>query len=694
MLYVAADTETARFGPGRQAPALACISAKYERGRALIHWHDAQQFLDEVLLEPGYTIVGHNIAYDMAVIAANHPKYLPAIFKMYDEGRVRDTMIREKLLDIALGRFRGYHTEPTYEERKKGLTKGYWVTLLYDLDNVYYRYTKKRLDKSTWRLRYGELRKFPLAQWPAGAIEYPLKDVDATWDVFYGQSEAGSWVNREVRKNFTRIDEPDVFADEAAQCRAGFWIQLMRVWGIRTRRDRVMKLRRESLALYEKTVKFLQSTEVCPDCSALLSNSTCDVHGVFPKQVSEEKEDKRGRKQTKLVTIEADTLVRANGVRNTAAAKARMVMVMGGESNCRRTKKGGIQLDEDACTASGDPLLQEYSTLSKIQSVVKKDIPALLKGLTMPIHANFNSLIATGRTSCSKPNIQNIRRLPGIRECFIPRKGNVFLDADYDGLELRTLAQVCLKIVGWSKLAETLNSGWDPHLMVAAEILNITYEEATAREKDEDVFNARQTAKVANFGFPGGLGIEALILFAKKTYGVALTPESAKKLKRQWFAAFPEMEYYFQHINNLCSEDPVENMALVEHLFVKRLRGGIRYTVACNSYFQGLGSDATKNAGWLIAKACYIDKDSPLFGCRIVNYIHDQFLVEAPEERAHEACMELARLMVEGAKPYLPDVVPTVKKPLVARCWSKNAKPVKDKNGRLIPWQDDFDAAA
>lgn len=38
--------------------------------------------------------------------------------------------------------------------------------------------------------------------------------------------------------------------------------------------------------------------------------------------------------------------------------------------------------------------------------------------------------------------------------------------------------------------------------------------------------------------------------------------------------------------------------------------------------------------------------------------------------------MEMKRLMIEGAKPYLPDVPPTVKKPLVARCWSKKAQQV------------------
>lgn len=689
MYHLAWDTETARFGPGRWAPALACMVFKHKHGQALIHWKDAKEILEEVILDPGYILIGHNIAYDLAVAAAKFPHLMPAIFEMYDQDRVRDTMIRQKLLDIAQGIFRGYAAPPSREDIKKGLKRGHWVTLNYSLDDCYYRYTRKHLEKDKWRTGYGELIPLPLSMWPEGAKEYPLKDGEATWTVFWEQEDVASWWNGEVAKHFTRIEDPDVFADEPDQCRAAFWIHLMKVWGIRTDRKRVKKLRIEAQQKHEETLQFLQSQKICPECSRLLSGNACDVHGVFPKVNREMAKDRRGRSYLKTTRVEAASLVKADGVRDTKMAKARMAYVMGGEGNCRRTKKGEIQLDKDACEASQDELLKSYSELTQIKSVVTKDIPALLRGIHMPIHSNFNSLIATGRTSSSGPNIQNIRRLPGIRECFIPREGKVFLDADYDGLELRTLAQVCLKIVGWSKLADTLNSGKDPHLMVAAEILDISYEEAFARNErgDSAVDDARQTAKVANFGFPGGLGIEALILFARKAYNVPLTEESAKRLKRQWIAAFPEMELYFRHINELCSEDPVDGMALVEQLFSRRMRGGIRYTVACNSYFQGLGSDATKRAGWLLAKACYVDKNSPLYGCRIVNYIHDQFLIEAPEEIAHEACMEMVRLMIKGTKPFLPDVPATIKKPLVARCWSKKAKPVKDKNGKLIPWE-------
>jgi DNA polymerase-1 len=393
-------------------------------------------------------------------------------------------------------------------------------------------------------------------------------------------------------------------------------------------------------------------------------------------------------------------LVKHDGVKNTKVAKLRMQHVMGGLDHCRLTEKGFVSLDSEACNMSDDPLLQEYAALTSLQTVVSKDIPALKLGRQFPVHSNFKSLQATGRTSSAGPNIQNIRQLPGIRECFVPRKGKVFVTADWDGLELRTLAQTCMKLFGKSKLAEVLNRGVDPHLTVASTILKISYQEAFRRNEaqDQEVHQARQTGKIANFGFPGGLGYDALILFAKRTYKIELTYEEAKQLKIDWMEAFPEMRQYFDHIGNLCNNHEGHDgrgATTIEQLFSKRIRGKIPFTVACNTYFQGLGSEATKNAGWLISKACYIDKSSPLYGWRIVNYIHDEFILEGPIEEGHAAAMELKRLMILGSEPYLPDVPPTVTKPMVVSCWSKKAKQVwkiggdkpKNDSDTLVPWE-------
>jgi DNA polymerase-1 len=262
----------------------------------------------------------------------------------------------------------------------------------------------------------------------------------------------------------------------------------------------------------------------------------------------------------------------------------------------------------------------------------------------------------------------------------------VFASADYDQGELRTLAPVCLRWLGHSKLAEVLNSGLDPHMIVAAQILGKPYDWCVTNKKSHEVSDARQTAKVANFGFPGGLGYEKLVLFARMAYHVTLTIAKAKELKAQWFAAYPEMREYFKYIERLKRADGTFS---VEHLFSRRLRAGIFYCVACNSPFQGLLADAAKNAGYLIARGCYRDRESPLFGCRIVNFIHDEFIVEVPDDgplyvKATAAANELSRLMRVGGDPFLPDV-PLTADPLLMRRWSKKAKAIWV-DGHLEPW--------
>ncbi|NCX22192.1 MAG: S1 RNA-binding domain-containing protein, partial [Betaproteobacteria bacterium] len=86
----------------------------------------------------------------------------------------------------------------------------------------------------------------------------------------------------------------------------------------------------------------------------------------------------------------------------------------------------------------------------------------------------------------SSPNIQNLPRKGGMRECFVPRPGYVFAAADYEQMELRTVAQVCLAQFHFSRLAEALNAGLDPHLEMAARIVGVSYEEALRRKKAGD----------------------------------------------------------------------------------------------------------------------------------------------------------------------------------------------------------------
>lgn len=666
LVIVAFDTETELTRPGCKAPPLVCLTWQFsgQDSPNILHGRDpaAKATFLGWLSNPDVTMVGHFVAYDMTVCAAAWPDLLPLIFAKYEADQVTDTMLREKLFDIEVGHYRGYADE-----------RGVWRKNDYNLDGVARRRAGMKLRKDGWRLRYAEFLNIPVSGWAAKAVElmadaqqaldaglvdkdltaivegtpedvirYPLEDARATLAVYEGQARSGS-----------------AFADEYRQACASFWLTLMSAWGMRTHGPGVV------------TLKVLTGKEISKLESGL---------------------------------VEAG-LIRKDGSRDTKKATARMLEVMGWVSYpdpaskshftyekfrpdarpLRKTAGGGISLDRDACKASDDLLLTNYGEVAQLKAVLSKDVPMLEAGTQLPVHSRFD-MASSGRTTSSSPNIQNLRRLPGIREAFVPRPGMVFAQADYPGLELRTLAQVCIDLFGQSELARLLNEGNDPHLAVASKILGISYAEAKANKKRKDVDNARQIGKVANFGFPGGLGFEKLCLFAKKTYDVTIAPEEAKALKRTWQETFPEMRAFFAHVGQLC--DGPDGEGSVVQLRSFRVRGGSTYTAACNTYFQGLGADATKAAGFAISKACYVDKASPLFGSRIANYVHDEFLVETPLANGHEAAHELSRIMREEANRWLPDVpfkAPDPE-PLLMSVWSKDAIAIHDVNGRLVPW--------
>jgi DNA polymerase-1 len=681
MRTLAIDSETERFRPGCMAPRPVCFTWQRPGVEAkIVHASDARPLLLDWLRDPETLFTGAHIAYDFAVIGAAHPDLLPLIFAAYENDRVTDVQVRQKLLDIASGCYRGRIGE-----------RGKWLAYEYGLDALSLRCAGIRLQKDAWRMSYGEFLDVPMSRWTerakelqaraserlaAGGLdekeakglqemvdgdasrctEYPLDDARATLAVHQAQEKHAH----------------PYLADQYRQARAAWWLYLNSVWGLRTDAEGVATLRRETQAsLDEVEADLIETGLVRPD-------GTRDTKAAARRMVEIMAREKRPLRRTASHRFECAALESlANGM---------------ADEPCH------VCLDAEACQASEDPTLIDYAEYSTLKKVLSNDIPALEGGITYPVHPRYD-LADTGRTTCSRPNIQNLRRKAGIREAFVPRPGRVFGVADYPQLELYTLAQCCARWIGKSRLAEALNAGLDPHLALAATILRTTYAEASSRHEagDVEVDDVRQLAKKANFGLPGGMGIARFHLIVKKD----LKPEQVarllgdssdaqvarlQQLKEEWFATWPEMRAYFQRVSGLCETST--GTAVVETLFTKRIRGGAYYCAACNNGFQALGADCAKEAGFRIARAMYVEGGNPLFGSRTVAFVHDEFVIEADEAKAHDAAHELARLMVEGANAYLPDVpIPMSKmKPVLMRRWSKKAKQVFVE-GRLVPWE-------
>ena len=95
----------------------------------------------------------------------------------------------------------------------------------------------------------------------------------------------------------------------------------------------------------------------------------------------------------------------------------------------------------------------------------------------------YTSIKNTGRTSCSRPNIQNPPRKQGVRECYVPLPGYVLTACDYSTLELCTLAQVCYQMYGESKMRDLINDGRDLHRYYCSFVYEKPESEVTKNER-------------------------------------------------------------------------------------------------------------------------------------------------------------------------------------------------------------------
>ncbi len=632
------DTETYLFEPGNMAPKIVCITWCDDEYVDIAVGDDMETKALQ-LLESGEVLVGHNVAYDAAVLMANYPDLIGPIFAAYDEGRVHCTLVREKLLDIARGQHfirKGRYSLAKIAERYKIIPKG-------SLD-------EDKTGPDAWRLHYSELDGIALEDWDEKAVNYAMNDAVITRAVHAAQS---------IRAKRIDYDLPD----QEAQVRAALALHLAGVWGVHTDPSRVEPLRartRKKLAeLADELIKVGLAT--------------------------------RRTKRNGVVEFKKNTKELRDRVRQWHQDHGLPIPLTA--SGLTSADKETLEDIDDESGEFGIEVYQEYSTLQKSGSTY---IERLVEGYDFPIHARFNVLVNTGRTSCAGPNLQNQPRpvkgeTISVREAFIPRDGHVFVACDYDTQETRTWAEVCMRLIGWSKLADSYNDDpdFDPHTALAVGQLitdeSISYEEGLKRKKikDDVVYEMRQRAKIPNFGLPGGMGVRGLRKFARG-YGARLSEEDAKELIEAWGKQWPESVPYFAHVSALVGS--YGSHGQLTHLAFGRVQGRVTYTKAANAYWSGLASDCSKAALWEASRRCYTVRTSALYGCRIWNFVHDEIILEAPENRAHEAAMELQVLMVEAMERFTLHVPARASAAIMPR-WYKEAEAVYDDSGRMIPWE-------
>lgn len=479
----------------------------------------------------------------------------------------------------------------------------------YSLANLASKYLQKELDKHTWRTGYEELDPKPLSEWPQGAIDYAIEDAITTKELFDVQG---------IRES--------LLPSSCAQARASFWLHLCAARGMRTDPLALMDLEHAARESMDRAIRTLEEA------------------GLLSKVMVGRKPNKTwGGKYKK----------------NQKLAQARLLEI---NPNCKKTATGKPSITEETISEIRDDILEAYVQYSNADRE-RAYIEMLKTGTRQPIHTRFTEVLKTGRTSATA-RFQNPPRSGGFRECFIPRPGHVFIAADYSGLELAAFAQVCYRILGYSRMRDVINDGRDVHTWAAAQLLGMSYEEAYPQRKSGKVGETRQMMKAWNFGKLAAMGYERFSAWAHKAYNVELSRERHDTVDRLWHGLFPEVKDYHRWVNNHYDWDYIGETKRTQTPF--QLRPGGMYfhsrtfTQVANLHFQGLAAVGAKEAGWLLIKN----------GLQLVNFVHDEFISEERAPVAEEKLTLMQELMIQGMQKHIPDVkISTEGK--VMRRWEK-----------------------
>jgi DNA polymerase I-like protein with 3'-5' exonuclease and polymerase domains len=263
----------------------------------------------------------------------------------------------------------------------------------------------------------------------------------------------------------------------------------------------------------------------------------------------------------------------------------------------------------------------------------------------------------SGRFSCTEPNLQQVpseHTAPGLRGCFVPAPGHVFVIADYAQIELRVAAH----LAPCDALRRVFREGRDPHRATAATL--------TGREESTITDRERQLAKAVNFGFLFGMGARRFRGYARDSYGLELDEHEASAAREAFFATFPGIAAWHRRVRALSRRAETEDVTVTTVLGRrKRFRAGeLSYNAALNIPVQGTAAEGFKLAMTRLLPALRE------IGGRGVLVVHDEYLAEVPAERAEQGRVRVETIM-RHAMSELVDSVPIEVEAKVARSWAE-----------------------
>jgi DNA polymerase-1 len=284
--------------------------------------------------------------------------------------------------------------------------------------------------------------------------------------------------------------------------------------------------------------------------------------------------------------------------------------------------------------------------------------------VTGRVHPDWRQIVGTGRIACSEPNVTQVPKDPRYRACFGGAPGRQLVVADYSQQELRILAAVS----GDERLKAVFARGGDLHRATAATTFEIPEQAVSAAQ--------RAAAKALNFGLMYGMGAPR---FAQAT---GLGHAEAKAAMERYFAAFPKVATWLAEAESTARRTGAMRTPL-GRLRVLAGDGAGAHTLARNAPVQGAGADMTKLALAEVDRrlaARFGDLTEQVHAAPgwpppgLVLVVHDELVVEVPDEEAHAVAGLVADGMEAAAGQVLGDAPAAVDVDVRAR-WSSAPPP-------------------
>ena len=283
--------------------------------------------------------------------------------------------------------------------------------------------------------------------------------------------------------------------------------------------------------------------------------------------------------------------------------------------------------------------LLEYRTVQKALTSYGTNMIELINPMTKRLHADFRQIGApTGRFACTNPNIQQVPHAVEYRRCFSGHpEGRKLIIADYSQIELRILAEFS----GDRGFIDAFNSGADLHRVTASQVFNAALDQVTKEQRD--------FAKRLNFGVVYGIGAQR---FAMMT---GLSVSDAENVLRRYFGTYRELDTYLRDAANRAVNERQARTAsgrLVRFRYDENDRQQVSMTQrnGKNTPIQGTSADILKRALRLLKDELH-DTNA-----QIVNIIHDEIVVEAEGDEAHDVAAKVERIMCAAGQEYLKTV--------------------------------------